>query len=551
MSKPQGALYKRTILQQTDFFEIVACEWGKDDISPLHDHGFSQCYTLVQEGTFENLTDFGLKKELTLKESGQVIITPVGSKHEIKCLSKTGKTFHVYTPKLAEKKPTPLFQTLSNADLSKSINLQLQPKGLAWEKLVALLQAVADQSVSTNSVYFMNQLFSGVTSQMLAAEDLIAKTKASMATFEASSVLNLIEIEVVQNLCRQIGWLNSTSSTADGIQVPGGSSANFMALQCARHKKNPNYKINGLPANTKYKIFGSKESHYSLQKACVVMGLGLNALVQVNTDSDGKMSLQDLEFKIGKSISAGETPLIVYATAGTTVLGAFDPIPEIAKICQKNNIWLHVDAAWGGPALFSKKLRHHIQGSELADSWTFDAHKFYGAGLTCAFFLTQHTQTLFEANDVKGGEYLFHETENFDRGRLSWQCGRRADAVSFWTLWKSLGTEGLTQFIDDTLDLRDKLTVWIKDQPRLNLITEPDFLNVCVQVLPPKDLNSSEELIKSWSNKIRQNIKNKNLTLVNYSATADSTSFLRLILAHPFLKIEDLKNILTWAIEEE
>lgn len=533
--------YQRTILYKTDAFEIVSCTWVADDFSPLHDHRYSQCYTLIEEGRFENITDFGNKKEAAIKESGQTLVTPIGAKHEIRCLSTTGKTFHVYSPKISELQQAHHFDQKSALEIKSLLDLQITNSGISFEKLMTLLDSVAENSVATNSVYFMNQLFSGTSSQMLAAENLIAKSKATMATYEASPVLTTIETEVVQALCQQIGWSKDFS---EGIAVPGGSNANFMALHCARQDKFPDYKQKGLP-QVSLKVFCTAEAHYSLKKACIILGLGLEALVTVKTDNLGRMDAADLNLKLEQSKLANEVPLIVYATAGTTVFGAFDPIAEMAAVCKKQNVWLHVDAAWGGPALFSRQTKNLFQGVEQADSFTFDAHKFYGAGMTCAFFLTQHPNILFEANDVAGGDYIFHDSEAVDRGRISWQCGRRADAVGLWTLWKSLGTDGMASMIDSSLNLKNELLPWIKTQPRLQLVTQPDFLNICVKVLPATDGHDE----KDWSVHVRNELKRKDQAMVNYSTLPDGTAFLRLIIANPFLQLADLKNILTWAQE--
>lgn len=534
--------YQRQVLFETEYFEVVSCQWGRGDSSPLHGHGSSQCFALVEEGRFENLTHLGLKAELAIKGVGEVIVTPAGARHEIKCISETGRTLHVYTPKISVTSPEILkFETLDEDEIKNTLDLKLRNQGVPWEKIEALLNMISKHSISTESPYFMNQLFSGVHAQTLAAEALIAKTKTTMATFEASPVFTLIEKEVVQKLCDKIGW---PAGTAEGVTVPGGSSANFMALHCARQRKFPEAKKNGMPSQ-KLKVFASSDAHYSLKKACVVLGLGSEALISVQTDSAGRMDINDLEKQIKKCSSEGSVPLIVYATAGTTVLGAFDPISKLSEICKKNSIWLHVDGAWGGPALFSERARPLLENISSADSMTFDAHKFFGAGLTCSFFLTAHPEILFEANDVSGGDYLFHDTETLDRGRLTWQCGRRADAASFWTLWKSLGDQGLGESVDRCFDLRDQLLAWIETQPRLKLVNEASFLNICVRVLPPE--LSREE--KNWSLKVRNSLKENNLAMINYSTDLLGHSFLRMILAHPELQLKELKNILTWALE--
>jgi glutamate/tyrosine decarboxylase-like PLP-dependent enzyme/quercetin dioxygenase-like cupin family protein len=529
---------QRTILYQTDFFEVVSIEWTPESVTAVHNHGWSQCLVQVEEGEFENTLDLGFKIEVQSYTPGQVLNTPVGAKHEMRCLSTKGRTLHIYTPRIsAHSEGEEIFKIESLAALKADLQLS---QGVSVEKLRDILADIRQHSVSTHSPYFMNQLFSGVLPQMLLAEELISQTKTTLATYEASPALSAVEAEVVEALGAVIGW---PKGYREGVCVPGGSAANFMAVHCARQKMFPHIKKQGLTGE-KLKIFVSSEAHYSLKKACMALGLGTDALVIVPTDSSGKMRMEDLSRGIQEQKEASAIPLMVCATAGTTVLGAFDPIVEISKICRANNIWLHIDGAWGGPALFSKQTRRLVQGIELADSVAFDAHKLFGANLTCSFLLTQHEQLLLEANDVSGGDYLFHsDDEAIDRGKFSWQCGRRADALSFWTIWKSLGTEGLGQSVDGLLEVRDESLLWIQTQARLQLVTPPDYLNLCVRVLPPLG-----EVSADWSQKVRQSLKDKNLAMVNYSANADGT-FLRLILAHPFLRFENVRQILEWALE--
>jgi sulfinoalanine decarboxylase len=239
-----------------------------------------------------------------------------------------------------------------------------------------------------------------------------------------------------------------------------------------------------------------------------------------------------------------EYPILVAATSGTTVLGAFDEIEPVSSVCKNQGVWLHVDGAWGGPALFSKKLRPLVRGIELADSVAFDAHKLFGANLTSSFFLTRHNKILHEANDVTGGDYLFHSDGlNLDLGKLSWQCGRKADAMSFWTIWKSVGTDGLGDFVDRLLEIREETLNWIRTQSRLELVSVPDYLNICVRVIPPHGKEDPD-----WAKFVRERLKEKDQAMVNYSENQEG-SFLRLILAHPYLKFEHVRQVLEWALE--
>lgn len=531
--------YERTVLFQTEEFEVVSIIWSDKSVSALHDHGWSQCFVKIEEGIFENILDLGIKREVKTFSAGQVISTPIGAKHEIRCKSPRGKTLHVYTPRLKTVMDKPKFGNLDNQLLKEKLSLALPT---TIENLRELLNDLRRESISTESPYFMNQLFSGILPQMLIAEEFLAQTKTTLATFEASPVLSLIEAEVIDSLCQLIGW---SKEKRNGVSVPGGSAANFMALHCARQFLLPNSKKEGVNGSS-LKIFVSEEAHYSFKKACVVLGLGQDGLVTVPVDKNGRMDPIALESLINKYQSQGATPVLVVATAGTTVLGAFDDISALSSICNKYHIWLHIDGAWGGPAIFSKKMSSLLHGADLADSMTFDAHKLFGANLTSSFFLTKHKDILLEANDVSGGDYLFHtEDPNLDRGRLAWQCGRKGDAMSFWTIWKSIGTDGLRDFVDRMAGIREEIIPWIKEQKRLQIIGQPEYLNLCVRVLPPKDENPAD-----WSKIIRERLKTKGLAFVNFS-TNQNGSFLRLILAHPFLTFQHIKQILEWALDEK
>lgn len=538
--------YCRQTLHQSPQFEVATCEWKQNATSQAHAHGWSECYVLIQHGTFENLTHNGIKSEMVIREAGQVIVTPPGADHQIKCVSESGKTLHVYVPRITEELTQTNLTPPSLEKLRSELNLGLESNGSNWQQLISEVENIQKHSLSTHSPLFMNQLFSGVLPEMLLAESMIAKTKSTMATFEASPALTLVEMEVTQQLGHLIGW---NQKQTEGITVPGGSAANFMALHCARQKKFPQFKAQGMAAVTPLKIFVSHDAHYSFKKACVVLGFGTDALVTVKTDSRGKMLTDDLADKISACEINNEIPLIVCATAGTTVLGAFDPISEIADLCEQKNIWLHVDAAWGGPVLFSENQKSKVAGIHRADSVTFDAHKLFGASLTCSFFVSRHPQILLEANDVSGAEYLFHDaSEVIDRGRLSWQCGRKADAMSFWTIWKSAGTQGLGDFVDRLMQVQSDTVEWLQSQPRLHLFKDPEFLNICVRVQPPIGSDADP---KAWSMHVRNELRKKNLTMINYSSTVDGNTFLRLILAHPKINIELTKQILSWALEIE
>ena len=451
------------------------------------------------------------------------------------------------------------FSTPRPEELKNEMDFELRESGLHADAYQKLLDRLRDLRVDTQSPYFMNQLFSGVRSEVLEIEKLISESRTTMATFEASGPFTLIEMETVRALARQIGW----ESAYDGVVVPGGSAANFMAIHMARQLADEGFKTRGNRPH--WKIFSTREAHYSLEKAVLALGLGLDSLVSVKTDARGRMRPESLRRAISDVNAEGHEPLMVNTTLGTTVLGAFDPIDEIIEASQGTPV--HVDGAWGGPAIFSPRMREMVKGLEKAASFTFDAHKLFGADLTCSVILTRHEGLLLEANDVHGGEYLFHESSGdedeqglgrlYDRGRLSWQCGRRPEIVSLWGLWKKHGTTGLGDIVEEKLKIRDEVVSWIGSQPGLKLLHEPEYLNICVQVQKPVRASGGEATGKvdsyeddpDWSRHVRQVLKRENKALVNFSTREDGLTFLRLILAHHQLKTDHVTKILQWALD--
>lgn len=534
--------HKRTVLFETNNFEVVDIIWTNPNQEALqpHGHGWSECSVLVKEGVFENTSSLGPKTEVQIYEKGQVIHTPKGAKHSLRCISASGRTLHVYTPKIKNLEGKDLnFKLEKDKIFNESLKLD---NPVRLDQLKNLLADIQSKSISTESPYFMNQLFSGVSPQMLLASEITSQTKTTLATHEASPVFSQVEIEVVNALCTQVGW---PSIASEGVVVPGGSSANFMAIHCAKQKYFPEIKSKGMQKEI-FKVYVSADAHYSFKKAAAVLGLGTDNVTPIAVDESGRMRPEILEKTIIEDKSTGYTPLLISATAGTTVYGAFDSIDKLSAVSQKHNLWLHVDAAWGGPALFTKSLSHLIKGVNLADSVTFDAHKLFGAAMTSSYFLTQHKGILLAANDVSGADYLFHDSETeIDRGKMSWQCGRGADALSFWTIWKSLGTQGLGQFVDRLLKIRKEVEDFIKTAPRLNVIGSPEYLNLCVRITPPSDkLYAAAD----WAKIVREQLKTEHKAFVNFSTDKQGT-FLRFILSHPELEPVHLVQTLKWALE--
>lgn len=237
-----------------------------------------------------------------------------------------------------------------------------------------------------------------------------------------------------------------------------------------------------------------------------------------------------LKEAVKNSRAAGAVPLCVVSTAGSTVWGAFDPIDEIQDFCELHQMWHHVDAAWGGLALWSERKDELFPNINRVDSITMDFHKLMGASMTKAFFLTAKPEAMYGANSGGGESYIFHsadDEQNLDTGSYALQCGRRVDSLSLWLQWKLQGTSCYRRKIAELYDLQSWCVDYITSRPnRYALIHQPDYMNICFQI-QPKD---SALDVGEFNRALREKVMAQGDIMVNFSSTSETGVFFRLVL---------------------
>jgi glutamate decarboxylase len=233
------------------------------------------------------------------------------------------------------------------------------------------------------------------------SELLLAVLNTNVHVYAVSPVLTHIEKHTTRALATLIGFKDAPRR--GGISQPGGSASNSTSIIIARNTKFPSTKTEGY-GGKRFVLFTSAHGHYSLEKAAQMFGFGSQAVRSVDVDEYGCMLPSHLTQLIKEARQAGETPFYVNATAGTTVLGSFDPIDAIADVCENEGLWLHVDGSWGGPIIFSEKLRKtRLKGVERADSVAITPHKMMGVPITCSFLLGKDVGLFHEANTLPAG----------------------------------------------------------------------------------------------------------------------------------------------------
>lgn len=390
----------------------------------------------------------------------------------------------------------PVLKHTSPDTLKKNIKLTIKKQGMEIDSLFDEIEKIALNSPKTNSKWFFNLLVGGEILPAVMTEMLTAVLNNTMHTYKSASIHILIEQEVINFLLKKVGYENG-----DGIFGPGWSLTNMVAIVLARNEKYSSIKISGIRGK-KLVGYTSDQAHYSTEKFISVTGLGKDAIRIIPTDNKGKMNIKLLEEKIVSDLDHGYIPFYVTATAGTTVLGAFDPIEKISKIAKKYKLRLHVDAALGWWALLSKKYKHLLMGIEKSDSVSRSLHKMMNIPLLAAVLLVKDPNILYE-NFNENADYLFQmDDKKLNPGNKSIQCGRRNDAFKVWTALKYLWENGYEKRINNQFANTKYAVSIIKKNKDLTLVLDPECVNVCFQVKGKPANKICEALDRQWLIKV-------------------------------------------------
>jgi len=273
----------------------------------------------------------------------------------------------------------------------------------------------------------------------------------------ASSASSPVPVALESHVIRAVARRANFSEESTGHFATGGSEANYTALLCALTAAHANFSSQGVRAFAgPVKFYTSRDCHIAWLKIAHQAGVGREALRLVDTDGRGRMDPQALLRAIAADRAAGAVPLMVVATAGTTGGGMIDPLHACADIAKQQGLWLHVDAAWGGAALASNRLRGVLAGIERADSITIDAHKWLATTMGCAIFLTRRADLLSEA---------FHASTSFMPSSISGvdpylnsvQWSRRFLGLRLFLALTAAGWEGLGAHVERGVEVIERI----------------------------------------------------------------------------------------------
>ncbi|RKE98328.1 pyridoxal phosphate-dependent decarboxylase family protein [Ichthyenterobacterium magnum] len=422
---------------------------------------------------------------------------------------------------LEEEANNTVAKPIDTDKLYQTLDLQLNDAPALDEEFKSTLLQIVKNTPKTASTSFFNQLFGGRIGKATLGDLLAVMLNNSMYTYKVAGPQVGIEKVILNKICDIIGYGNES----DGTFAPGGSMSNYMAMLMARDKYNSTIRNEGV--TNKMVAYTSEASHYSIAKNASFIGIGRNQVRRIKTNAFGQMLAEDLEHQIKLDIKKGYQPFFVNATAGTTVLGAFDNTKTISNVCKTYDLWLHLDGAYCGSVIFSKKYKHLVEGIEHTDSFSVNAHKMLSTPLSCSIIVVKN-KTYLHQSLTNDAEYLYQTNDDdFNLGKTSLQCGRRNDALKLWTLWKSVGNKGLEHIVNHQFKLADIARDYINNHSDYKLYSFDDSISVC--------FNYKNIPANILCTKLYQSAK----LMVGYGNFND-TEFVRMVTINSVLKEEDI-----------
>ena len=476
---------------------------------------------------------------------------------------------------VAEEKPLrEIEKDFSNASLPE------QPEFVS-EHTQHLLDTLVSHSVHTSAPSFIGHMTSALPYFLMPLSKIMIALNQNLVKIETSKAFTPLERQVLGMLHRLVynqndefyaKWMHSANHSL-GAFCSGGTIANITALWVARNnalKATGDFKgveKEGLFKAMKYygyeglAVLVSERGHYSLKKAADVLGIGQEGLVAIKTDTNNRICPQALQEKITQLKQQNIKPFAVIGVAGTTETGSIDPIADIATICQREHCHFHIDAAWGGATLMSNNYRHLLDGVELADSITIDAHRqlYIPMGAGMVLFKDPEAMKSIEHH----AQYILRKGSK-DLGSHTLEGSRSGMAMLVYAAMHIISRPGYELLIDQSIEKAKYFAELIKQQNDFELVSEPELCLLTYRYIPaeirsalekagPQQKSEINELLNELTKFIQKRQRETGKSFVSRTRLNPeqwdrmNTIVFRVVLANPLTG----RDILSTVLEEQ
>ena len=420
----------------------------------------------------------------------------------------------------------------------KSTAICDNPEKKLSEVIRELIKEISPYGVNVASPYFVGHMTSAIPFFMVHLKTIAAALNQNLVKLETSKIFSILEKQVLAKIHRLIYQFHESFycehvqnvNTTLGSFVEGGTTANLTALWVARNRLfAPTDDFGGVEAegiNAAYRKYGvrravilvSRRGHYSLRKAGGILGIGNRNILPIDVDYAHRMDVRHLEETIKSIKKDGDTAIIaVVGVAGTTETGAIDPLKKIGELCARENIFFHVDAAWGGPTLLSDTHRNLLEGIELADSVTIDGHKQFYMPMTCGMV---YFKDPYAMDVVRYHANYVNRHGSVDLGIKSLPGSREANSMILDSALKIMGKKGYALLIEHGIETARKLADEIEKRELFDLVTRPQLNILTYRVCPPhlKDILKNGTGVERTETVKRLNHINKTIQRIQREA---------------------------------
>ena len=361
-----------------------------------------------------------------------------------------------------------------------------QPLHSLDECIAELKDIWLNHAVWYHHPHYIAHLNCPVSASAVAGDILASVVNTAVETWDQASSAALIEQKLIRWAASTMSW---DPTRSNGVFTSGGTQSNLQAMLVARNKALHLHSTHSIQS---LRIFVSEDAHYSIARAAHILGLPGANVIRIPTDEHHIIDTRLLRDALTECTAAGAVPMAIVATAGTTDLGAIDPIDSIADIASDHSIHLHVDAAYGGALLVSPTQSHRLHGIDRADSVTIDFHKGFFQPVACSAVLFREGSELSRIS--WHADYLNpQESEELNLADFSLQTTRRFDALKLWITLRNYGCEPIGRAFDSCCETARAVACTIDHHPDMELLTLPSLSTV---VFRPRDSRLDPQRLK-------------------------------------------------------
>ena len=427
------------------------------------------------------------------------------------------------------EKFSPLPKNIKNID---KFNLNDLP--ISESQILKQIKIIIDNSMNASNPYYLGHMDSLPTTMSIVGDIICSTMNNNMLSKETAPIFTEIEKKVTTNLANKF----NLGQDSGGIMLAGGSLSNIQAIAVARNRLLGSFEKGLVGLKRKPYIFASEESHTSIQKAAMVLGLGINSVVPIKTNRDGNIQISNLDKSIRQKINENGLPFCIVATAGTTVTGSIDNLNEISKIANKYRLWMHTDAVYGGALIFSNKFKNKLSGIENSDSISFNPQKWLHITKTCSLLLLKNKKYLYSDFFIPL-PYVKKNKGEYHQGEITLQGSRYPDVLKLWLSLQHLGNFSYSEIIGNSFKYTNLFMKKLLEISYIKIACEPQMNILCLRYEKKNNSSDENDLINLNLQKFLLNKHNIFFSVAKYNGL----KWLRAVLLNPFFNLRHIKKI--------